>query len=68
VDSEEDSEMLKRALIGMVLLVVATSSTTIAQTIDSDGGTHTVSGPGGPIEVLDDTTLNIVAPASITSL
>lgn len=60
--------MQRKAWTGVVLLSIAVSAPDLnAQTIYNDGGTHTVDGPSGPIEVLNGSTLNVDSPASVTA-
>ena len=51
-------------LLWLILAIGSTSSN--AQTIFNDGGTHTIDTPNGPIEVLDGSTLNLNSGAVIT--
>jgi hypothetical protein len=52
----------------LVWLILATmSGASRGQTIFDDGGTHTVNGPSGTIEVIQNTTLNVVSPANVTN-
>jgi hypothetical protein len=52
----------------LVWLILATmSGASRGQTIFDDGGTHTVNGPSGPIEIFQSTTVNVVSPANVTS-
>lgn len=48
------------------LILANFSGSSRAQTVFDDGGTHTVNGPSGWIEVSKSTTLNIVSPASVS--
>ncbi len=52
----------------LLWLILATmSGASRGQTIFDDGGTHTVNGPSGPIEIFQSTTVNVVSPANVTS-
>jgi hypothetical protein len=58
----------RKTKIYLVWLILANvSGLSRGQTILEDGGTHTVNGPSGPIEVFRSTTLNVVSPANVTS-
>jgi hypothetical protein len=58
----------RKTKIYLVWLILANvSGLSRGQTIFDDGGTHTVNGPSGPIEIFQSTTLNVVSPANVTS-
>jgi hypothetical protein len=59
--------MPRHTMTFLASIILATvSGTSHAQTIDNGGGTYTVNGPSGPIEVLNGSTLNINSGASVT--
>jgi PEP-CTERM motif len=58
------SRRILHAAIGAFL--AATPCLVKAQTIINDGGTHTINGPSGPIEVLDGSTVNLNSGAMVT--
>ena len=60
--------MLRNAFAGIVVVLsmAPLAAESRGQTVYNDGGTHTINGPSGPIEVLNGSTVNLDSQALVT--